>query len=104
MYGAAWAFAASYTILPVLMYRVSRSYYKIRYEFKRLIQIAAVSMLLFGASTVVNKWTLPIWPTIGFKALIVFMYFPLLFSIGFFSTREKIKLRYLWQKAMAIPR
>jgi O-antigen/teichoic acid export membrane protein len=104
MSGAARAFTASYAILPILMYYVSRTYYKIRYEFRRLVQIAAVSIFLFWISTLLSRWNLSVWTAVSIKMLIVLMYFPLLLSVGFLSTREKVKLRYLWKKAMAIPR
>ena len=96
MLGAAWAFAASYTVLPVLMYVICRHYYRINYEIWRLIHIAAAAGALYLLARIIDGQAFSLGTTIGLKILIVVLFFPLLLATGFFSRRERTKIRKIW--------
>jgi len=96
MLGAAWAFAASYAVLPVLMYVICRYYYRINYETRRLIHIAVAAGALYILARIIDGRAFSLGTTIGLKILIVVLFFPLLLATGFFSQRERTRIRKLW--------
>lgn len=94
IYGAAWMKVVSYMLMVVLLYRAAHKVYPIPYEWRRVIHIVVVAILLYGLGAVGRlygiNWT-------GYVMAFLFP-FALLFS-GLATEAERNRLRMLFTRS-----
>ena len=96
MMGAAWATFFSYFALSLATYITSNRIYYIRYEWGRLVNMAAVALLIYFGSALVEIQNF--FAAIVLKSAL-FLTFPfLLFIFGFFREEELKKMKEILQK------
>ncbi|MDZ7724409.1 MAG: polysaccharide biosynthesis C-terminal domain-containing protein [candidate division KSB1 bacterium] len=83
MMGAAWARLAAYMVMSFTLYWVTRKLYYVRYEWGRIIKLAAVVAVFF----VLMRWQ-PVYANTLLKAGIFLLYPAALYISGFFQRDE----------------
>lgn len=84
--GAAWATAASYLALPILMLLFTRKYYLLPYQYKRIFQIIFISLGLYYFCQFLYY---PSWTNLFLRVGIIILFYPFSFFIlGFFDKSE----------------
>ncbi|MCU0249226.1 MAG: polysaccharide biosynthesis C-terminal domain-containing protein [Vicinamibacterales bacterium] len=96
--GAAWANAASYTVLTLTIGWFSYREYPIRYEWRRLGLVAAAGLASYAAA----RWLVPTWPSplLGLLVrggMVAVMFPALLWVTGFVEPAEWRRLAALKQ-------
>ncbi|MFQ5709573.1 MAG: lipopolysaccharide biosynthesis protein [bacterium] len=88
MMGSAYATLLGYLVMAALLYAITRGFYKVEYEFKRIAKLGLVVAALFyfgyyshGSWEILTKVSL----LLGFPLLLL--------SVGFFERREVNKIR-----------
>ncbi|HOV98492.1 MAG TPA: oligosaccharide flippase family protein [Bacteroidota bacterium] len=96
--GAALATAASYIVMAVSMYFVSRKFYTIQYEWRKVF-----ILLLFTGAAYIFALVLHLeplqWSSILYKVVIICFYCLAIISTGIVSCREVLSLFDLFSKA-----
>jgi O-antigen/teichoic acid export membrane protein len=89
MMGAAIATFISYLTLPIGAYLISRRYYPIEYEWKRLLKIFFVALIIYGGCFyITNKSTIISGLS---KAIFILISYPTLLFVVKFFTHEEIQ-------------
>jgi O-antigen/teichoic acid export membrane protein len=96
MMAAATTTLATYMLVALATYLVSRSLHPMRLEWGR---VARVAMVLAGLGTVA-VWLAPATalPAIGVKVLVLSLYPAALLAVGFLSGEERAKVRALFRR------
>lgn len=94
--GAAWATLISFAVLPIGMHFLTRKIFPIKYEFKRILQIIFIGLIIYGATQLIYQPTLV---NVLIRLGIVLCYPLAFFALGFFEPSElatiiKIKNRF----------
>lgn len=97
MMGAAWVTAVSFLCLPVTTYFISRRYYFIHYEFKRiaLILFSAVTLYLFANSIDTRN----VFLSIALKTGLVLLFPVVLYVVRFYHAEEIRKISELFLRS-----
>jgi len=94
--GSAIATLVGYAILPVGAYIISQRYYRIDYEWGRVVKLVLVVVLIYVAcllvQSTIGSHVMEKWPRVlltgGLKVLLLFTYPVLLYAIRFFRPEE----------------
>lgn len=92
--GAGVALGLSYLVMLAVMYAISRRYFAINFQWRRLLHIVVVAAGLIAFAELL----LPTSGAAGFmlRSLLFFGYLPILFLTGFLHRRERTRLSGLW--------
>lgn len=96
MMGAAIATVLSFSILSLLVYRKSRKFYPIPYEYGRLIKLFSTAIILYFMSFLIEIDNICL--TIIFKMMLAFTFPIILYFIKFYSNAEIRKINELGVK------
>ncbi|MFQ6105021.1 MAG: lipopolysaccharide biosynthesis protein [Candidatus Glassbacteria bacterium] len=91
--GAAGSTTASYIVLSILMARFSRRFRDVPYEWSRIIKVATVALALIIASFLLHSLLGADSKLLRIlcDALLLILFFPLLFLMGFFKGGEILR-------------
>jgi O-antigen/teichoic acid export membrane protein len=78
MMGAAWARCAAYFFMAAALYPFAQRYFRIPYQWLKMVQLAVITALIFGIG-----WNLPEYP--GWRVLLMLSFPALLYASGFFT-------------------
>lgn len=92
IYGAAYATLIAFIYKISLTYYFSSKYYKVHFEFKRIMKILLASSLIYLANRSFQIDS--VYLDFGLKSLITLTYPAILFGIGFFTHEEKSKIGF----------
>ncbi len=96
MMGAAWSTFVCFVFMALLTYLVSNYYYKIKYEWGRIIKLVLITSILLGLNYFYrNAWTCLV---IGFNIASLFLFVGLLYIFRFFRKGELKRIRSLTKK------
>lgn len=98
IYGAAYATLIAFIYKVTLTYFFSSRYYKVYFEFIRIVKILIASTLIFVSGYFVQYDS--VYLSFFMKFLIVSLYPLLLFGLGFFNKDEKKKALYYFNKTL----
>ncbi len=90
IWGAAWATLGAYLLSAVLMYRLTRRIYPLRYEWKRVVTSVGICLMIF-ALAIFTTSEMGLWGGLLARCAWILVYPFLLFVLGFFK-REEIAL------------
>jgi O-antigen/teichoic acid export membrane protein len=107
--GSAVATLIAYALLPVGAYVISQRYYRIDYEWDRVIKVVLVVVLIYVASifvgSAIGSLVTTKWPKVliggGLKVLLLLAYPILLYAIRFFRPEEVRLAKQLIRSAPA---
>ncbi|MCD6117392.1 oligosaccharide flippase family protein [bacterium] len=97
MFGAAWATIISFVLLYIVTLVLSNRGYHISYEYKKLIIMLFVGLLLFAAAGYANFATVY---NLIFKALLVLIFPAVLFILKFYEPIEIERIKGILKRSM----
>jgi len=93
--GAAWATAASFAILPVLMIWMDRKNYPIPFDYWRVFKVVVVSVAFYWLISLIYQPTLA---NFILRIFIMLLYPVIFLFIGFLRPEEMVRIKALWAK------
>ena len=91
IFGAAWATIFAFIYKSCLTYYFSSKFYRIHFEFLRVLKLIAVAVVVYFLCQVIQFQT--IYLSLLAKMLLIMLSYPAgLFGVNFFSTQEKEKI------------
>lgn len=101
MMAAAWSTFVCFVLMVILTYFVSNYYYKVKYEWFRILKIALVSGSLLGLSYLFQNFSFYI--SILLNLILLLLFFIMLLVLGFFRKGEIRQLRFFFYPVHACP-
>lgn len=96
MLGAAWATLLAYLVMALVLYMVVQKVYPIRYEFGRLLKIAAASGVVFAAYKYVPlDGSAPVVNILA-KTVLLFLFAGMMYLMKFFERGELAAVKNLF--------
>ena len=83
--GAAYATLLSYALGALALFFVAQNFYRIQYEYSRVLKIAASIAIVFGAKLMADKYGVD---SLAIKAVVVCLWPAVLYLFGFFDSSE----------------
>lgn len=96
MMGAAFTTAISYLTMPVMVIIVSRRFYRVSYEYRRIAVMAIVGVGLYLLSRLVHIENHLV--SFSLRGLIAFSFPLVLGLLGFYTTEEKKRIHYVLRR------
>lgn len=100
MMGAAFATVLSYALLPIIEFIVVRKLYPVTYEWKRLIKLAIVSIVVYVLSLSLKTGQIGIDLIAGISCLVIWA--SVLFKWGFLTKSEIISVWLITRKYFSV--
>jgi O-antigen/teichoic acid export membrane protein len=92
IWGAAWATLGAYMLSAVLMYRLTRRIYPLRYEWRRVLLSVSICLIIFVLAVFTTSG-MGLWGGLLARCAWILVYPFLLFAFGFFKSEEAAFLR-----------
>jgi O-antigen/teichoic acid export membrane protein len=96
IYGAGFALVLTTSVEMTLTYIFSQRLYRIDFEYKRLIKIIVVTLIIYFASTLIS--TNSLWERFFIKICMIFLFPLLLAFLNFYKSDEKEKILALKER------
>ncbi len=100
MMAAAWSTFVCFVLMVVLTYLVSNYYYKVVYEWSRIIKLVLISGCLLALSYLFQNFEF--YTSILLNLGLLLLFFILLFATGFFRNGELSQLKVLFSKKQGL--
>lgn len=97
MMAAAWSTFACFVFMALMTYLVSNYFYKVKYEWGRIVKLVVVSCVLLVVSYVYQN--LGFWAVCSLNILILIVFVGLLFLLRFFRKGELQRIGLLLKKS-----
>lgn len=81
----------SFFFMTYITYFISQKFYPIEYEFKRILKMIGVALLIYGINSSIPS--LPLFFSLTLRSMVVFMFPILLYYFNFYDKKEKEKIK-----------